>query len=148
MIEPRDNLATRFPVSIKGVILLNQKVLLLKNERDEYELPGGKLEIDEQPIYCLMREVKEETNLNIEVVSIIDSWLYCINQDTRVVIITYGCILHNNKINTILSDEHKELKWASLKGIEEEVMPTMYKESVKHWANVIQERNDSANKFC
>jgi hypothetical protein len=34
-----------FPVSIKGVVIHANKVLLLKNTRDEWELPGGQLEI-------------------------------------------------------------------------------------------------------
>lgn len=34
-----------FPVSIKGVLILDGKALLLKNERDEWDLPGGKIEL-------------------------------------------------------------------------------------------------------
>jgi hypothetical protein len=30
-----------FPVSVKGVAVQGGKVLLLRNERDEWELPGG-----------------------------------------------------------------------------------------------------------
>jgi hypothetical protein len=41
---PQAYRAYRFPISIKGVILKESKVILLKNERDEWELPGGKLE--------------------------------------------------------------------------------------------------------
>jgi ADP-ribose pyrophosphatase YjhB (NUDIX family) len=36
-----------FPVSVKGVVVQGGKVLLLRNERDEWELPGGKLEVGE-----------------------------------------------------------------------------------------------------
>jgi len=39
---PQDNKAYRFPVSVKGIVYHNDKVVLLKNERDEWELPGGK----------------------------------------------------------------------------------------------------------
>jgi len=31
----------RWPVSVKGVILDGDRVVLLRNERDEWELPGG-----------------------------------------------------------------------------------------------------------
>jgi hypothetical protein len=31
-----------FPVSVKGVVVRDGRVLLLRNERDEWELPGGK----------------------------------------------------------------------------------------------------------
>ena len=33
-----------FPVSIKGILVEAGWVVLLENERDEWELPGGRLE--------------------------------------------------------------------------------------------------------
>src|SRR3954465_7939146 len=35
---PADNDAYRFPVSVKGVVLRDGKVILARNERDEWEL--------------------------------------------------------------------------------------------------------------
>ena len=40
-----DNAAYRLPVSVKAVILRGDTIVLLKNERDEWELPGGKLDL-------------------------------------------------------------------------------------------------------
>lgn len=37
-------------VSVKGVLFIGDEVVLLKNERDEWELPGGRLETGEEPI--------------------------------------------------------------------------------------------------
>jgi 8-oxo-dGTP pyrophosphatase MutT (NUDIX family) len=42
-----------FPVSVKGAAVQGGKVLLLRNERDEWELPGGKLEVGEEPADCV-----------------------------------------------------------------------------------------------
>jgi ADP-ribose pyrophosphatase YjhB (NUDIX family) len=53
----------RFPTSIKGVILDGPKVVLLRNERDERELPGGKLELGEAPEDWVSRE--EELGLKV-----------------------------------------------------------------------------------
>jgi hypothetical protein len=39
--------AHAFPVSVKGVAVQGGRVLLLQNERNEWELPGGKLELRE-----------------------------------------------------------------------------------------------------
>ena len=38
-----DACAPKFPISVKGVVALDNKFPLLKNEREEWELPGGKL---------------------------------------------------------------------------------------------------------
>jgi ADP-ribose pyrophosphatase YjhB (NUDIX family) len=50
-----------YPVSVKGVVVRDGRVLLLHNERGEWELPGGRLEIGETPEQCVVREIAEET---------------------------------------------------------------------------------------
>ena len=57
LYELQDNLAYRFPVSVKGVVMRDAQVVLLHNERHEWELPGGKLEPDESPEQCVVREI-------------------------------------------------------------------------------------------
>ena len=47
--QPSDNLAHRFPVSVKGIVRIEGRFVLLLNDRDEWELPGGKLELGETP---------------------------------------------------------------------------------------------------
>ena len=69
--------ATRaFPVSVKGVPVRDGRVLLLKNEREEWELPGGKLELGEEPEVCVAREITEETGLVVTAGPILDAWQY------------------------------------------------------------------------
>ncbi len=75
---PRDNDASRFPVSVKGVIIRGGKVILLRNERSEWELPGGKLELSESPERCLAREIAEELRLEVVPESILSPWIYTI----------------------------------------------------------------------
>ncbi len=128
-----DHLAYRYPVSIKGVVLIDGKIPLLKNERDEFELPGGKLELDEQPSECVCREIQEELNIIVEVEGIIDSWLYKITPDTHVVIVTYGCILKSDPKELAFSNEHKSLILASLDEALALNMPKGYKNSIATW---------------
>jgi ADP-ribose pyrophosphatase YjhB (NUDIX family) len=56
-----------YPVSIKGVLFAPQeKIVLVRNERDEWALPGGRIEPDEAPGQCLAREIAEELSLRVE----------------------------------------------------------------------------------
>ena len=130
---PRDNDAYRFPVSVKGVVIRGGKVILLRNERDEWELPGGKLELSESPERCLAREIAEELRLEIVPESILNSWIYTIVPGVSVLILTYGC-LESSRHETVLSDEHKELRWFPLADIDALRMPEGYKASIRAWS--------------
>ena len=66
-----DKLSDSFPVSVKAVIREHNKVLLLLNERGQWDLPGGKLEKKGDIETTLVEEVKEETNLSIKIGALI-----------------------------------------------------------------------------
>ena len=66
-----------YPVSIKGVLFspAGEAVLLL-NEREEWELPGGRIEPGETSAECLVREIQEELGLEVEVGRPVDTYLF------------------------------------------------------------------------
>jgi 8-oxo-dGTP pyrophosphatase MutT (NUDIX family) len=134
--EPRDNEATRFPVSVKGVVIRRGQVALLRNERDEWELPGGKLEWSESPEGCVAREIAEELGLQVEPGMLLDAWLYGITPEVQVLVVTYGCT-ESGEAEPVLSHEHKELRWFSVSELPSLRMPEGYKASVRRWAAVL-----------
>ena len=134
--QPRDNEAFRFPVSVKGVVIRGGEVVLLRNERDEWELPGGKLEPSESPQVCVAREIAEELRLQVEPSALLDTWVYCITPDVRVLIVTYGCS-ETVEVEAVLSHEHKQLRWFPLSQIPSLCMPEGYKASIRRWAGVL-----------
>jgi len=134
--SPNDNNAYRFPVSVKGVVIRDGKVVLLRNERDEWELPGGKLELSESPAFCLAREISEELGLTIEPQGILDSWVYSIVPGVDVLVLTYGC-LESSQGEAALSDEHKELRWFPLAEVDSLRMPDGYKTSIRSWSKYL-----------
>jgi 8-oxo-dGTP pyrophosphatase MutT (NUDIX family) len=134
---PRDNDAHRFPVSVKGVIIRGGKVILLRNGRDEWELPGGKLELSESPEQCLAREIAEELRLVIAPESALAPWIYTIVPGVNVLILTYGC-LESSRDQAVLSNEHKELRWFPLAEVDALRMPDGYKASIRSWSARMQ----------
>jgi 8-oxo-dGTP pyrophosphatase MutT (NUDIX family) len=130
---PRDNNAYWFPVAVKGVLVRDGKVILLRNDRDEWELPGGKLELSESPEQALAREVKEELQLTIEPRRILDSWVYSIVPGVHVLVLTYGCS-ESSRDEAVLSDEHRALKWFPLAEVDSLRMPDGYKASIRSWS--------------
>ena len=128
-----DEYAGKFPVSVKGVIFVDSKVLLLRNERDEWELPGGKLEAGETPEACCGREILEETSLKVAVRCLVDAWVYRLGTNVRVLILTYGCDLAAENGRFAVSDEHKEGRWFAGDEIPAGRTPSGYIRSIDRW---------------
>ena len=121
------------PVSIKGVLLVERKVVLVRNERDEWELPGGRLEIGETPEEALAREFEEELSIRVEPLSVIDSYLFEVVPSKHVFIVTYGCRLHG-QFKPVLSAEHKEIGLHALADLGTIPLPAGYARSIRTWS--------------
>jgi 8-oxo-dGTP pyrophosphatase MutT (NUDIX family) len=122
-----------YPVSIKGVVVRDDKVLLLKNERDEWELPGGRIEPGETPEDCVAREITEETQWQVTTGPILDTWMYYINvAEKNVFIVTYGCY-PDGDAEPVLSHEHKEIGLFTESEVRGLNMPDGYKRSIAEW---------------
>ena len=76
----------RFPIPAVGAVILNdQRILLIQRghepSKGKWTLPGGVIEVGESPEDAIIREVKEECNLSITVVGIIEVFNRVIRDD-------------------------------------------------------------------
>jgi mutator protein MutT len=98
----------QLPISVKAVVSVRGKWPLLKNERDEWELPGGKLELGERPETCVGREIEEELGITVAIGDCIYTWVYEIFPNRHVFVVTYlGQAVDDRE--PAFSHEHKEL---------------------------------------
>ena len=120
-----DELCDKFPVSIKAIIIDNNKVLCLKNERNEWDFAGGKINFNEDVEKSLRREVKEETNLNIKNLNILKP-LNLIFNDVAVFVLLYKAEISCNS-PILISYEHSEYNFFSKSEIKNLNMVQDYK---------------------
>lgn len=124
-----------FPVSVKGVLPLRGGVVLLENERQEWELPGGRLEEGETPEDCLAREVLEETGLEVLVGPLLDAWVYEVLPGTRVLVLFYGCRVPDRHEELVKSFEHSALGVFGPREVELLDMPERYRRAIARWSS-------------
>jgi 8-oxo-dGTP pyrophosphatase MutT (NUDIX family) len=138
--EEGDPVAFVGTVSVKGVVVRGGRVLLVHNERDEWELPGGRLELEETPPQCVAREITEETGWRVGTGPILDSWLYYINAaEKHVLIVTYGCTLDagQDDLDPVVSAEHSRIGLFSRDQVPGLNMPQGYKDSIATWFDLL-----------
>jgi 8-oxo-dGTP pyrophosphatase MutT (NUDIX family) len=124
------------PISIKGVLLVDRRVLLVKNSRDEWELPGGRIDEGEDQAETLSREFAEELSIDVAMSTYIDSYLFEVIPGRHVFIVTYGCTLAG-EFRPAISHEHTEHCLWPVERLSELKLPEGYRCSIEKWANTI-----------
>ncbi|MGW3413730.1 NUDIX hydrolase [Streptomyces sp. NPDC000888] len=148
-----------WPVSVKGVALdAHNRVLLLRNERDEWELPGGRLEIgslnesaaaDDSPESALEREIQEETGWEAKAGPLIDGgvWIYEPVPGHKIPLVTYGCSVLTPKRTPVVSPEHKQVGLFTSDEVPELTMPEGYKRAIAAWYRRETSRRSRTDAF-
>lgn len=100
-------------VAVTAYIIKNDKFLLLKRNTNPliWAPPGGHLKRDENPNDGIKREIKEETNLDIEIIAPVDIW-FGTWKDKPLLSIDYLVKVSSDDLQ--LSNEHSEYYWVSM----------------------------------
>ena len=109
--------------NVVGAIILNEKnqVLIMSRKTDDFmggidELPSGNMEQGENIYEALVREVKEETNLDVvNVKSYIGSFDYIYGSGKKAR--QYNFVLDVKNIENIILTEHDEYNWLTIEEI-------------------------------
>jgi len=104
-------------IAVKGVILHEGKILLVQRAEDDHigggtwECAGGKIEFGEDLEAALIREIREETGLDVTVGTILYATTFMTDPARQVVILTYLCRTNQSVVN--LSREHADYQWCT-----------------------------------
>lgn len=129
---PSDFFAHRFPVSVKGVLFIDNKVILLSNERGEWDLPGGKLNGNEDISNCLKREIKEELGIAVEIIDLENVVKINIANKIRVVVLVYFCTSNAKFDDLKLSGENFDLNQFTIDELTKLNLPKEYLSIIKN----------------
>ncbi|MGV3175432.1 (deoxy)nucleoside triphosphate pyrophosphohydrolase [Aerococcus suis] len=101
-------------IDVVGAILIKDKKILCA-QRDEghslaglWEFPGGKIEENETPREALMREIKEELQIDVCVEKEAFKYAEYIYDFGQVCLTTYCCQLMDGDVHLT---EHQNIKW-------------------------------------
>ncbi len=108
-----------FRLAVKAFIINEKNELLIIKRRPNdvhkpgvWDLPGGRLELGEDPFDGLRRETKEETNLDIQIEQPLQIHHFTRDDGQRITMIVFRCQLVTN--NIALSQEHTDYKWIKI----------------------------------
>lgn len=110
-------------VVVKGIITLNNEILIIKRKDDDridpgtWENVGGKIEFGENLETALKREINEEVGLDVVVNKLLYAVTFQPYPTKHVVLITYKCTAQKGEV--MLSEEHSDYRWVSEKEFKE-----------------------------
>jgi 8-oxo-dGTP diphosphatase len=112
-------------VGVGAIIVCNGKILLEKRKsepgRGKWSVPGGLVELGESTEQAVIREVKEETGLDVEnpeLIDVVNNIILDANGkiEYHFVILDYFVKLRGGELNA--ADDAEELKWVALDEVE------------------------------
>lgn len=107
-------------VATKAFIICDDEVLLLRESSnykdsahtDKLDLPGGRVELGQKFDESLLREIKEETGLDVEIGKpffVNESYPTVRGENWQIIRIFFEC--NSKSKNVILSEDHSEFIW-------------------------------------
>ncbi|MBD3280523.1 NUDIX domain-containing protein [Candidatus Dojkabacteria bacterium] len=100
-----------------GKILMQKRTDDLDSHRDKWTTPSGFVEVNEHPEDTIVREVKEELNIDIKIKSVIPAIDSFPNHKDKfhMIYIAYECEIINGKTSNIDEDgDISDIKWTRL----------------------------------
>ena len=114
-----DMIVVNFRLAVKAFIVQRGKLFVIKRSEADiqspgiWEVPGGRLNLGEDPILGLMREIREETGMYIEPIYPLSVRHFKRSDNQTITMLIFLCRpVRGGKLK--LSEEHSDYKWIDL----------------------------------
>lgn len=122
---------------MKAALRCGDQWVLLRNERDEWELPGGQIDDADSSLRAtLHRECREELGVDVSIGALVDSWIFQVLPDKRVVIVCFAATI-SASAQVSLSEEHTAVGLFSLNELLGLPLPDGYRKAIELAANAV-----------
>lgn len=110
----------RYPITTVGAMIFNQenKFLLIKTHKwnHMYGIPGGKIDLGETCEQALIREIKEETGLDISDIKFVSFYDSVYSEEfykrSHMILLNYTCKTDGNNVQ--LNEEAQSYEWVAM----------------------------------
>jgi len=124
------------PLSVKGIVEEHGKIWLRHNEWGKWELPGGRVDGDEQPEETVVRELSEELGLRVIPECIVDYYIWRkeFGNNPIIGILTYFCRMESRDGELELESEAGTAHFGQFsiaEALELPDLPELYKRAIK-----------------
>ena len=128
------------PVSVKVALRSGTRWVLLKNDRNEWELPGGRVDPEDDSLQATARrECAEELGVEVAVGALLDAYLFEVVPTKRVTIVCFAATVVGDA-DLILSDEHNAVGSFAAAELGRLDLPAGYRRMIGLAADVLQRR--------
>lgn len=137
-------------LSVKCMVFHDGEILLLQKKNPDglmpWEFPGGGLEFGEDFAAAALRETREETSLDVEILDFAGLWSYARQTDYFLTGMIFVAQAKNK--NVVISDEHNDYCWVK----PQDLKNYRLQDSLKNALDKMKVRNSKANElisyFC
>jgi mutator protein MutT len=130
--KKKEIIEVHFRIAVKAFIVHGERLFVVRRASDDvqspniWEIPGGRIDLGEDPILGLMREIREETGMYIDVKYPMSVRHFERADGQIITMLVFLCGVKGGDLK--ISEEHSNFEWIDMENCEEKLTEFFHKE--------------------